>query len=126
MCWNSEFCSTTGGGATSAAETNRPVAGRFSRIGVLLRYMALPQTTTVIVGLSGSFVVNVIVAPVAPAAVGSTVTVYDVLGAADGSGGTQAFVPGGTSLTAFGRVAEQFVVVFVNETLTVTGPSCVA
>src|SRR5947209_83373 len=39
------------------------------------RYVAFPQTTTVRVGLVGSLVVNVIVAPSGPAAVGSTVTV---------------------------------------------------
>ena len=37
--------------------------------------MALPQTVTETVDFAGSFVVNVIVAPSAPAAVGSTVTV---------------------------------------------------
>jgi len=38
----------------------------------------LPQTTTDSVGFFGSFVVKVIVAPAAPGAVGSTVTVYEV------------------------------------------------
>ena len=30
----SEFCSTTGGGATSAAEKNRPKEGRFGNFGI--------------------------------------------------------------------------------------------
>jgi hypothetical protein len=78
---------------------------------------------TLIVGRKGSFVVNVIVALAGPGAVGSSVTVYDVLGAVAADGATQAFVPGGTIVIAFARMAEQFVVVFVKPTFAMIGPN---